>query len=127
MVFLPDPAELALGPFPATVVAVPVPPEGLTLYRLVRAVPPVEADFAARTAALSVGGQTVLLRSAISAFLTPASAIRSRRRPASRLAELHLVPDPLVHVARTTRIAHGEHVCVWGPRRRLLRCVVRCW
>lgn len=122
---LPDPTELGLAPFPDCVVAVRVPTDGLTVFRLVRTVPATEDDFVSRTAALAVAGQPMLLGCAISVFLTADSAERVRRRPSSRIAQLQLTPDPLVHLARTGRPVGGDHVTVWGPRKRLLRAVVR--
>lgn len=122
---LPHPLQLGLDPFPECVVAVSVPCEGLTVFRLVRTVPATEEDFVSRVAALAIGGQPVLLTCAISAFLTADAALRVRRRPSSRVAQLRLEPDPLVHVASTNRLVGGSHVSVWGPKRRLLRAVVR--
>jgi hypothetical protein len=125
MSHLPDPTELGLPPFPGTVVALSVPADGLVVFRLVSAVPATEDDFVPRTTMLKVGGQSVLLTCAISVFLSSESALRVRRRPASRLAQLRLEPDPLMHVARTNRLLGGDHVSVWAPKRRLLRAVIR--
>ncbi len=122
---LVDPTDLGLARFPASAAAASVPREGLTVFRLVRTVPATEDDFASRAAALIVGGQPTLLTCAISVFLPAGAAVRVRCRPPSRIAQLQLEPDPLVHVACTNRLAGGDHVSVWGPKRRLLRAVVR--
>jgi hypothetical protein len=124
MQHLPDPTELGLAPFPDSAVAVRVPADGLTVYRLVRTVPATEDDFIPLVTTGRIGGQPVLLNCAISVFLTAKSALVVRKHPSSRVAELRLRPDPLTHVARTNRMYHGDHVSVWAPKRRLLRAVV---
>jgi hypothetical protein len=124
MQHLLDPTELGLIPFPDNVVAVRVPANGLTVYRLVRAVPATEDDFVPLVTTGRIGGQPVLLNCAISAFLSAKSALRVRKHPSSRVAELRLRPDPLTHVARTNRMYDGDHVSVWAPKRRLLRAVI---
>jgi hypothetical protein len=125
MQHLPEPPELGLAAFPDCVVAVRVPADGLTVYRLVSSVPATDEDFIPYTAKLRTGGKPVLLTNAISVFLSAESALRVRRRPTSRLAQLRLEPDPLTHVARTHHDPDGDHVSVWAPKRRLLRAVVR--
>ena len=123
---LPDPADLGLLPFPDSVVALRVPADGLVVYRLVNTVPATEDDFVPR-GPLWVGGHPILVTCAISVFLSAGSALSVRRRPTSRVAQLCLQPDPLTHVARTSRDRHRDHVSVWAPKRRLLRAVIRYW
>jgi hypothetical protein len=126
MQHLPDPAELGLAPFPDCAVAVRVPADGLTVFRLVRTVPATEDDFVPRSP-LRVGAHPILLTCAISVFLSARSALDVRRRPASGLAQLRLEPDPLTHIARTSQDPRKDHVSVWAPKRRLLRAVIRYW
>jgi hypothetical protein len=126
MQHLLDPTELGLAPFPDCVVAVRVPRDGLTVYRLVKTVPATEEDFVPRNP-LRVGAHSIVLTCAVSVFLSAESALEVRRYPASRIAQLRLQPDPLTHVARTTRLATGDHISVWAPKRRLLRAVIRYW
>lgn len=121
---LPDPTDLGLLPFPDCVVAIRVPADGLTVYRLVRTVPATEEDFVPLSATGRIGGQPVLLNCGISVFLSAGSALVVRRHPTSRVAELRLRPDPLTHVARTNRLYSGDHISVWAPKRRLLRAVI---
>jgi hypothetical protein len=127
MQHLPDPANLGLAPFPDSVLAVRVPVDGLTVFRLVNSVPATDEDFVPYTAKLRSGGMPIVLTNSISVWLSTQSALNVRRRSTSRIAELRLVPDPFTHVARTNRIREGDHVSVWAPKRRLLRAVIRYW
>jgi hypothetical protein len=123
---LPDPTDFGLSPFPDCVVAVRVPADGLTVFRLVNTVPATEDDFVPRSP-LRVGAHPILVTCAVSVFLSANSALSVRVRPTSRVAQLRLRPDPLTHVAHTAQDRQRDHLSVWAPKRRLLRAVIRYW
>jgi hypothetical protein len=122
----PDPTDFGLAPFPDSVVAVRVPPEGLTLYRLVRSRPAdVNQDFRWHSLAwAATGSHSELLRVAFSHYLSIDAAIRFMTKPGSWVAQLSLKPSPLIHIARTNRLAGGTHVSVWAPTDLLFRSIV---
>ncbi len=105
------PTPDALGLPGAAVIA--VPPDGLTVYRLVRSDPPTPRDFelpSPRLAAIRAWPE--LLRAGFSHFLTPGQAERVRRSPVSRIAEVELGAGSGTYVARTGRTP--GHVTVWA-------------
>jgi hypothetical protein len=125
MSHLPDPTELGLPRFPDCVVAVRVPSTGLTVFRLVYNVPAMETDFLPRPVARGNREPPVLLTVAVSAFLSPESALEVRRHSTSRIAQLQLRPDARIHVARTSRQAQDDHVSIWAPTVHLIRAITR--
>lgn len=114
---LPTPRRLGL-PI-GSVVA--VPPEGLTLYRLVLDTLPSLADFLPMSPSRA-GRRAVpeLLRLGVSCYLAAEQAEAVRTRPGSHVARITLRPGRS-HVARTGR-APG-HVTVWAPVEELLSAV----
>jgi hypothetical protein len=123
---LPDPTDFGLPPFPDAVVAVRIPPEGITLYRLVRSKPAdINQDFRWHSLAwAATNSHSELLRVAFSHYLSVEAATKVMVKPGSWVAELRLGPSPLVHVARTRRLAGGHHVSVWAPPDLLARSIV---
>lgn len=101
------------------VIAVPVPDNGLTLYRLVTNNPPEIEDFEPKSEAFGeLTGAYELNRLGVSHFLTREDVEAVRKRPGSLVARVTLRPRRRTHVARTGRL-HG-HVDVWGPLEELL-------
>lgn len=114
---LPRPGALGL---PAGSV-VAVPPQGLTLYRLVRGPVPGLADFLPMSPARAARRHTPeLLRLALSCFLEAAQAEAMMTHQGSRVARLGLRPGR-AHVARTGHTP--GHVSVWAPVDELLSAV----
>lgn len=120
---LPDPTDFGLSRFPDSGVAVRVPRGGLTLYRLVRSQPASLNDFQARIFARLVTGDPELLRAGLS-HLTKEAALEFRRDPTSKVARLELTHHKTIHVARTNRLAAGQHVTVWAPAAILVAAIV---
>lgn len=111
------PTPDALGLPRAAVIA--VPPDGLTVYRLVRSDPPTLRDFelpSPRLAAIRAWPE--LLRAGFSHFLTPEQAERVRRSPVSRIVEVEVGAGSGAYVARTGRTP--GHVTVWARAEVLL-------
>lgn len=110
-------------------IVVPVPEEGLTLYRLLRGADPRPEDFEptfTRPQA-QIRGIPELFRASVSHWLLPEQAAAWSTQPTYRVARLGLRADPLIRVALTERIGGDErigHVDVWAYPRALLEAVV---
>jgi hypothetical protein len=123
MAALPKPVEHALPE--EAVIAVPLPPRGLTLYRLLESEEPGIDDFEptwTRPQA-QLRGVPELFRSGLSHWLDQARAAAQSGRRQVWVARLELEPHPLTRVALTEQFGEG-HVDVWGYPRDLLRAVV---
>lgn len=124
---LPSPEAHGL-PTNAAIV-VPVPVEGLTLYRLLRGADPRPEDFEptfTRPQA-QIRGIPELFRSSVSHWLSPEQAAAWSTQQIYRVARLGLRPDPLIRVALTERAGGDErigHVDVWAYPRALLEAIV---
>lgn len=106
-------------------IAVPLPPRGLTVYRLVKAEQPGIDDFEpmwTRPQA-QLRGLPELFRSGLSHWLDQSLAAAQSVRQEAWVARLRLEPHPLTRVALTEQFGDG-HVDVWGYPRDLLRAVV---
>lgn len=122
MASLPRAADHGL-PETATI-AVPVPADGLTVYRLVDGEAPTLRDFDERRTRPHAerDGIPELFRLSVSHWLRYEQAAAHSIRPRFHVAELELPPDALVRVALTEE--HGEgHVDVWAPPGALLAAV----
>jgi hypothetical protein len=125
---MPLPAPRSHGLPQTAVVAVPVPDDGLVVYRLLRGAEPrredFEPDFTRPQAQLR--GIPELLWASISTWLERDQALAWSTQRRTWIAQLNLRPDdpPLTRVALTERGLHGEprpgHVDVWGYSRQLL-------
>lgn len=120
---LPTPPEYGL-PDDATVV-VPIPPAGLTLYRLIETEPPALKDFEERRTRPQAerDGIPELFRLSVSHWLTHERAGRQSRRRRFYVARLELRPGSLTRVALTEAFGEG-HVDVWAHPQHLLDAVV---
>ncbi len=119
---LPRPPDHGL-PDDATI-AVPVPPEGLTLYRLVDGETATVRDFEERRTRPQAerDGIPELFRLSVSHWLQYEQAAAHSIRRRFYVTELKLEPRGLVRVALTEE--HGEgHVDVWAGPRELLEAV----
>lgn len=125
---LPVPERHHLAP--EAVIAVPVPPDGLTVYRLLRGRDPrpedFEPDYTRPQAQLR--GIPELFRVSVSSWLEHEQALAQSRQRPTYIGRVDLWPSPLTRVALTERDAQGEplpgHVDIWGYPRDLLACVV---
>jgi hypothetical protein len=123
---VPDRHELP----PEATIAVPVPPDGLTVYRLLRGPEPrpedFEPDYTRPQAQLR--GIPELSRVSISHWLEHDQALTVSTAPRTMIAHVELRPNPLTRVALTEFGPLGEprpgHVDVWGYPRELLERVV---
>jgi len=123
MAALPRPVEHALPE--EAVIAVPLSPGGLTLYRLLESGEPCIDDFEptwTRPQA-QLRGVPELFRSGLSHWVDQARAAAQSGRRQVWVARLELEPHPLTRVALTEQFGAG-HVDVWGYPRDLLRAVV---
>jgi hypothetical protein len=125
---LPVPERHDLAP--EATIAVPVPPDGLTLYRLLRGPEPQPEDFEpdyTRPQA-QLRGIPELSRVSISHWLHQEQALAQSRQRRVWIAPVELRPDPLTRIALTEYDPSGEplpgHVDLWGYPRDLLACVV---
>lgn len=94
---MPLPRPQAFGLPATTAIAVPVPDEGLTLYRLLRGTEPRQEDFEptfTRPQA-QLRGIPELFRTSMSHWLHPEQAAAWSTQPVYRLARLELRADPL--------------------------------
>lgn len=115
---------------PEATIAVPVPPDGLTVYRLLRGRDPrpedFEPDYTRPQAQLR--GIPELSRVGVSHWLDREQALAWSNRRRTWIGQVDLRPNPLTRVALTERDPFGEplpgHVDVWGYPRDLLACVV---
>lgn len=122
MASLPKPREHGL-PESATI-AVPVPDEGLVLYRLVEGETPTSRDFEERRTRPQAerDGIPELFRLSVSHWLRYEQAAAHSIRRRFHVAALELAPHTLIRVALTEE--HGEgHVDVWAPPETLLAAV----
>jgi hypothetical protein len=119
---LPTPRAHSL-PDDATI-AVPVPPGGLTLYRLLESESPRLEDFEPVWTRPQAQLRRIpeLFRVSISHWLELEQALLASERRLAFVARLELEPDPLVHAALTEQEARG-HVDVWANPHVLLRAV----
>lgn len=121
---VPDPRTLSVPP--KAIVAVLVPPEGITLFRLVEGPVAGRGDFEERRTRPQAEREGVpeLLRLSVSHWLTfDAAATKTLRRPC-HVAEVALAPGGLARLARTDPIEEG-HVDVWAAPGEILSGVVR--
>jgi len=119
---LPTPDAHGL-PDDATI-AVPVPAEGLTLYRLLESKTPRLKDFEPNRTRAQAQLLRIpeLFRVSASHWLDLTQALRASERRIACVARVELGPDPLVRVAVTERHETG-HVDVWASPHVLLHAV----
>ncbi|MGI8478663.1 MAG: hypothetical protein ACR2M2_02190 [Gaiellaceae bacterium] len=105
---------------------VPVPKDGLTLFRLLEEETPREKDFEPRLSRNQARIRNVpeLLRLSLSHWLTQDQALAHSQRRRTAIAKLRLRPGGLTHVALTEETDEG-HVDVWGHPSDLLNAVAR--
>jgi hypothetical protein len=127
-VTLPVPERHQL-PLEATI-AVPVPPDGLTLYRLLDGPEPRVKDFEPTQTRpqAQLRGVPELFRCAVSHWLEEDQALARSRQREVWIARVDLRADLLTRVGLTEYDPLGDfrpgHVDVWGYPRELLACVV---
>jgi hypothetical protein len=122
MASLPKPAAHGLPE--TTTIAVPVPDDGLRLYRLVDGEAPSLRDFEERRTRPQAerDGIPELFRLSVSHWLRYEQAAAHSIRRRFHVAALELAPHELVRVALTEE--HGEgHVDVWASPDVLLAAV----
>ncbi len=122
MAQLPSPDAHGL-PETATI-AVPVPPGGLTLHRLLEHETPSERDFEPKLSRnqAKLRGVPELFRFSISHWLEQADAVGASERPMCFVARLELSSGTLLRVALTEQWGSG-HVDVWGHPQELLGAI----
>jgi hypothetical protein len=103
----------------------PVPKDGLTLFRLLEGETPREKDFEPHLSRNQARIRNVpeLLRTSLSHWLTEDQALAHSQRRRTAIAELRLLPGGLTH-ALTEEFDEG-HIDVWGHPRDLLDTVAR--
>jgi hypothetical protein len=108
----------------ATIV-VPVPDDGLTLYRLLEHETPSERDFEPNLTRnqAKLRGVPELFRGSISHWLEHDQAVRASERAMCFVGRLELSDGGLLRVASTEALGRG-HVDVWAHPQELLRAVV---
>jgi hypothetical protein len=124
---LPRPGDLGLPSIVAIVV--PVPDNGLTLFRLMRGPDPRQEDFepSFTRPQAQLRGILELFRTSVSHWLRPEQAGAWSKGRVYSVARLELRPDPLLRVALTERVGNGVrvgHVDVWAYPSVLLQAVV---
>jgi hypothetical protein len=119
---LPTPADHGLSD--DATIAVPIPVEGLTLYRLVEGEAPRIKDFepALTRAQAERQGVPELFRGSISHWLEHRQAGEQSRSRTFFVAQLQLARGGLVRAALTEQFGPG-HVDVWAHPQRLLDAV----
>jgi len=119
---LPTPDAHGL-PGDATI-AVPVPADDLSLYRLLESEAPRLKDFepVLTRAQAQLRGIPELFRVSISHWLELAQAVGASERRVCFVARVNLAPDVLTRVALTENEGEG-HVDVWASPHILLRSV----
>ena len=119
---LPRPGDHGLPKEGAIVV--PVPAEGLTLYRLLRDETPVREDFEPMWTRPQAQLRSIpeVFRTSLSHWLEEAAAAAQSERRLAWVARLDLRPDPLTRVALTEQYGAG-HVDVWAYPRDVLAAV----
>jgi hypothetical protein len=123
MTQLPSPDAHGLAE--TATIAVPVPPDGLTLYRLLEHQTQSEHDFEPKLSRnqAKLRGVPELFRGSISHWLEQTQAVRASERSICFVAQLELPPDRLLRVAMTEQLGRG-HVDVWAHPQELLGAVV---
>jgi hypothetical protein len=115
---------------PEATIAVPVPPDGLTVYRLLDGPDPRVKDFEPTQTRpqAQLRGIPELFRCSVSHWLEQEQAHRQGRRKQVWIARVDLRPDLVTRIALTEYDQFGEplpgHVDVWGYPRELLACVI---
>jgi hypothetical protein len=122
MAQLPSPDAHGL-PVTATI-AVPVPPGGLTLHRLLEHEAPSDRDFEPRLSRnqAKLRGVPELFRGSISHWLEHDQAVTASERSSCFVARLELPAGALLRVALTEEWGSG-HVDVWAHPQELLAAV----
>lgn len=122
MAQLPSPDAHGL-PETATI-AVPVPPGGLTLHRLLEHETPSERDFEPKLSRnqAKLRGVPELFRGSISHWLQHDQAVTASERPSCFVARLEVSTGSLLRVALTEEWGSG-HVDVWAHPQELLGAV----
>jgi hypothetical protein len=122
MAQLPSPDAHGL-PETATI-AVPVPPGGLTLHRLLERETPSERDFEPKLSRnqAKLRGVAELFRGSISHWLEHDQAVAASERPSCFVARLEVSAGSLLRVALTEQWG-GGHVDVWAHPQELLGAV----
>ncbi|MGH3040560.1 MAG: hypothetical protein ACRDNG_02255 [Gaiellaceae bacterium] len=111
-------------------IAVPVPPDGFTVYRLLRGPDPRQEDFEPDYTRPQAQLRRIpeLSRVSISHWIEQEQALARSRQREVCIARVELRPAPLSRVALTERGPHGEprpgHVDVWGYPKELLASVI---
>jgi hypothetical protein len=119
---LPSPTDHNLPE--GTTIVVPVPPDGLTLFRLIEAETPTIRDFEERRTRAQAERDDIpeLFRLCVSHWLSHDLATTWSRRARFYVARLELQPGNPTRVALTEE--HGEgHVDVWAHPQHLLDAV----
>ena len=122
MAQLPSPDAHGL-PETATI-AVPIPPDGLTLHRLLEHETPSERDFEPKLSRnqAKLRGVPELFRGSISHWLEHDQAVTASERSSCFVARLELSAESLLRVALTEEWGSG-HVDVWAHPQELLAAV----
>ncbi len=116
--------------FPDGTIAVPVPSNGLMLYRLLGGQEPTAKDFEPDYTRPQgqLRGIPELFRASISHWLLEEQALAVSTQQSTPVARVELRPDPLTRVALTELDPRGEprrgHVDVWGYPRELFAAIV---
>jgi hypothetical protein len=119
---LPRPRDHGLTPM--TTIAVPVPDEGLALYRLLEHERAGERDFEPKLSRnqAKLRGLPELFRGSVSHWLEHSQAVKASERSTSYVARLELSGGGLIRVALTEDWGLG-HVDVWAHPQELLAAV----
>lgn len=126
---MPLPSPEAHGLPDDTVIAVPVPDDGLTVFRLLRGAEPRVEDFEPDYTRPQAQLRRIpeLFRSSISSWLQRDQALAQSTQMQVWIARVVLEPNPLTRVALTELGLGGKpqpgHIDVWGYPRELLACV----
>jgi hypothetical protein len=108
----------------AATIAVPVPPGGVTLHRLLEHEAPSERDFEPKLSRnqAKLRGVPELFRGSISHWLEHDQAVSASERSICFVARLEMSAGSLLRVALTEEWGDG-HVDVWGHPQELLAAV----
>jgi hypothetical protein len=120
------PTPTAHGLSEDVTIAVPVPDDGLTLYRLLEHAKPSVGDFEPKLSRSQAQLNHVpeLFRCSISHWLQLEQAVGASKRRKCFIARLDVPPHTLVRVALTEKSdTNTGHVDVWGHPAELLRAV----
>lgn len=121
-VALPRPTEHGLSG--EATIAVPVPAEGLTLFRLLEHETAREGDFEPRLSRsqAKLRGVPELFHGSVSHWLEQDQAVEASERRTCFVARLELAAPSLVRVALTEQWGKG-HVDIWAHPQELLAAV----